>query len=349
MKIDSQLLKRYLEGEQKEGDEEKISIWFSDLQAEVLLRKEYKRFWDEGFEEPDDDGYKGSIILDSIYHKIKLDESREILRNKLTRRTFNILCRVAAVLFVPLTVLVLIYSNKFIPGTQEIAYSELFSPLGTRTQFYLPDGSSGWLNGGSFLEFPLSFTGKSRDVVLRGEAYFDVISNPKKPFIVTGNNIKVIAHGTSFDVMAYPNEQRVSVTLIQGSVDVSSNTGGESRITKITKPGIMCNYDLKTSLCKTSEVDINKITAWKDGRLIFRDEPFDEVVRKLNRWYNVNIVIKDKILESYSYRATFEDERLDEVLKLLKLSAPIKYMDIGRSVREDGTFEKRVIELYYNP
>lgn len=349
MKIDSQLLKRYLEGEQKEGDKEKISVWFSDLQAEVLLRKEYKRFWEESSEELDDDGYDGSMILNSIYHRIKLDESMELAGNRLTTRIINILSRVAAVLFIPLIVLVLINRNNFIPGTEEIAYSEIFSPLGTRTQFYLPDGSSGWLNGGSYLEFPLSFKGKSRHVELRGEAYFDVISNPKKPFIVTGNDIKVIAHGTSFNVMAYPDDQLISVTLVQGTIDVSGKKDGMNRIVTITEPGNMCCYDLGTSSCKTSKVDINKVTSWKDGRLVFRDEPFHEVVKKINRWYNVNIIIKDIILESYTYRATFEDERLDEVLKLLKLSAPIAYKDIGRSIREDGTFEKRVIELHYNP
>lgn len=349
MKIDSQLLNRYLEGRQKEGDKEKISIWFSDLQAEVLLRKEYKRFWEEISEELDDDGYDGSMILNSIYHKIKLDESREIAGNKLVPRIINIVSRVAAVLFIPVIVLALIYRNDLISGTEEIAYSEIFSPLGTRTQFYLPDGSSGWLNGGSYLEFPISFKGKSRDVVLRGEAYFDVISNPKKPFNVTGNDIRVRAHGTSFNVMAYPNDSLISVTLVEGTIDVSGKKDGMSRIITITEPGNMCYYDLKTSSCKTSAVDINKITAWKDGRLVFRDEPFHEVVRKINRWYNVNIIIKDKILESYTYRATFEDERLDEVLKLLKLSAPIAYKNIGRTIREDGTFEKRVIELYYNP
>lgn len=355
MKIDSQLVKRYLEGKQKEGDKEKILNWFSDLQAEVLLRKEYERFWAEMSEEAEDDGYDGSSILNGIYHKIKLDESRELAGNKLLTRIINIVSRVAAVLLIPMLVLGLIYRDNFFPGTEETAYSEIYSPLGTRTQFYLPDGSSGWLNGGSYLEFPLTFKGKSRDVVLRGEAYFDVLSNPKKPFIVNVNDIKVVAHGTSFDVMAYPNEPLVSVTLIQGTIeiqgtiDVSGKKDGISRITKITQPGNMFCYDLKTSIYTISEVDLNKITAWKDGRLAFRDEPFDEVVRKINRWYNVNIILKDTILESYSYRATFEDETFDEVLKLLKLSAPIAYKNIGRTIREDGTFEKRVIELYYNP
>jgi ferric-dicitrate binding protein FerR (iron transport regulator) len=349
MKIDSQLIKRYLKGEAREGDKETISIWFSDLQAEALLRKEYKQIWDEIPEESDTGEYDGSMILNSIYHQIKLDESREASSVSFMKRAINIISRVAAILFIPLVMFLLIFKNEPFQGKEEIAYSEIYSPLGTRTQFYLPDGSTGWLNSDSYLEFPLSFRGRSREVMLRGEAYFDIASDPKKPFIVNGDNFEVVAHGTSFDVRAYPNDDIISVTLVQGNIDVSGIKDDQRRKISLTESGYMCFYNLKTMICKTSKVDVDKITSWKEGRLVFRDEPFEEVVKKINRWYNVNIVIKDKVLESYTYLATFEDETLDEVLKLLKLSAPIDYKDIGRKVREDGTFEKRVIELYYNP
>ena len=264
-------------------------------------------------------------------------------------RAVNIISRVAAILFIPVVLFLWIYKIDTVPGKEEIAYSELYSPLGTRTQFYLPDGSSGWLNGGSYLKFPLSFRGKSREVMLRGEAYFEILSDPKKPFVVNGDNFEVVAHGTSFNVRAYPNDDIVTVTLVQGNIDVSGIKDGRRRKISITESGYMCSYDLNTLACKTARVDVDKITAWKDGRLVFRDESFEEVVKKINRWYNVKMIIKDKELESYTYLATFEDETLDEVLKLLKLSAPIDYKDLGRKVRKDGTFEKRIIELYFNP
>ena len=83
------------------------------------------------------------------------------------------------------------YQRKRIFTTPaETAYSEIYSPLGTRTMFYLPDGSSGWLNGGSYLEFPAEFRGKSREVFLKGEAYFDVVTDPKKPFVVKGEHTR---------------------------------------------------------------------------------------------------------------------------------------------------------------
>ena len=215
--------------------------------------------------------------------------------------------------------------------------------------FYLPDGSKGWLNGGSFLKFPTEFKGKSREILLRGEAYFDVKSDPKKPFIVSGDNIEIVAYGTSFNVLAYPDDQFIKVTLASGTIKVSGKRDGRTRNFRTIKPDQMCIYDLYTSSSVITQVDVSNIVSWKAGRLTFRDDPLYEVIKKINRWYNVNIIIEDEILESYTYLATFEDETLDEVLKLLTLSAPIGYKDLGRERRADGTFEKREIELYYKP
>jgi transmembrane sensor len=349
MKVDLQILKRYLEGDEKDGDKEKILNWFSDLQYESDLRKQYHRYWDELVNIQDLKGYNGSKILDKIYHKIKLEESCILQEKRVMTRIFNILCKVAAILFIPLITFLFIHRNNLIPATTEIARSEIYSPLGTRTMFYLPDGSNGWLNGGSYLEFPTEFKGKSREVLLKGEAYFNVKSDPKKPFIVSGTDIEVVAYGTSFNVLAYPDDQTVKVTLESGNIKIMGKQDGRIQDCKTLKPDQMYISDLKTSSYKIITVDANKITSWKEGKLVFRNDPFKEVVKKINRWYNVNIVIKDKVMESYTYLATFEDETLDEVLKLLELSAPIGYKNIGRERREDGTFEKRKIELYYKP
>jgi len=349
MKVDFQVIKRYLEGNEKDGDKEQILNWFSNLRYDSDLRKQYQHYWNELVNIPDFKGYDGSIILNKIYHKIKLEESGTLQEKRAVTRIINILSRVAAILFIPIITFLLIYRNDSRPITNEEAYSEIYSPLGTRTMFYLPDGSKGWLNGGSYLEFPAAFKGKSREVLLRGEAYFNIKSDKKRPFIVSGTNFEVVASGTSFNVSAYPEDQLINVTLVIGNIKVSGIHYGKVRNFGTIKPNQMCIYDLSSFSHKIIPVDANKVISWKEGKLTFRNEPFKEVVRKINRWYNVDIIIKDKILESYTYLATFEDETLDEVLKLLKLSAPIEYNDIGRELREDGTFEKRKIELYYNP
>ncbi len=347
MEVDFQLIKRYLDGTGKDGDKEIIINWFSNFQAEGNLRKQYHRYWSELAHKLDIEGYDGSGILGRIYHEIKLEESRSLPRKKPMIRIINNIARVAAVLFIPLIAFVYLNRGNFMPTGTEIAYSEIYSPLGTRTMFYLPDGSKGWLNGGSYLEFPTEFEGKSREIMLRGEAYFDVKSDPKKPFIVSGDNIEIVAYGTSFNVLAYPDDQFIKVTLVSGSIKVLGKQNDRIRNFGTIKPDQMCVYDRSTSSCLIKQINVSKNISWKEGKLTFSDDPFNEVIKKINRWYNVNIIIKDEILESYIYMATFEDETLDEVLKLLMLSAPINYKDIGRERREDGTFEKRKIELYY--
>jgi ferric-dicitrate binding protein FerR (iron transport regulator) len=110
----------------------------------------------------------------------------------------------------------------------------------------------------------------------------------------------------------------------------------------------MCVFDKKDFSSRFIHVDAEKIVSWKDGKLVFINEPFDKVVKKLNRRYGVNIIIEDKKLEDYTYLATFlQDETLDEVLKLLALSAPIKVTDLGREIEPDGSYGERTIKFHY--
>jgi transmembrane sensor len=101
-----------------------------------------------------------------------------------------------------------------------------------------------------------------------------------------------------------------------------------------------------TSIFRIDNVDVYQYTAWKEGKLIFRNEYMSEVVKNLTRWYNVNIIIRDSQLEFYAYRATFMDEKLDEVLNIFQHTSPIRYKELGRNKDADGTFGKRTIELY---
>lgn len=351
MEVDFQVIKRYLEGRGQEGDKELIVSWFSDLRYEQDLRKQYRRYWDEIAFKDDIKEYDSSKILGRIYHEMKLEESRQLKNKdkKVLSRFVTVLSRVAAVLFIPLLILFLV--NKYNGGSSsgQTAYSKIFSPPGVRTMFYLPDGSKGWLNGGSYLSFPVEFKGKKREVTVSGEAYFDVRSDKKKPFVVRGSGIEVVAYGTEFNVMDYPEDRLVKVTLAKGSVKVSGQHNGRIQDFGMLKPDQMCICDLKTQDNTIIAVDAAKIISWKDGKLIFHDDPFVEVADEISRWYNVNLVIKDEKLKVHRYMATFENETLDEVLKLLKMTAPIEYKDLGREKGADGTFNKRIIEIYYKP
>ena len=215
--------------------------------------------------------------------------------------------------------------------------------------FSLPDGSKGWLNSGSTLSFPQTFHGRTREVTLNGEAYFDVVTNPRRPFVVSEKNLKVVARGTAFNISSWEDDPGSRITLVHGKLQVYRQKVSRTSLVATLKPDQMLDYNPSDNRSTVRNVDINEYVAWKQGKLIFRDDPFPEVVKKISRWYNVNIVLKDDRLKSYTYVATFQDESLDEVLKMLRISAPIEYRNLERKQGSDGTYEKRTIEIYYNP
>lgn len=349
MEIDFQVIKRYMEGKELKGDKDQIIDWFSDIRFEKDIRKKYRLYWDGLAEQTDKEECDGSKILGRIYHKMKNDEFKNVPRGKGITRILNVISKVAAILFIPLVAYLWVLKGSDVSIHAKTSYAEIYSPMGTRTMFSLPDGSTGWLNGGSYLKFPTEFKGKSREIFLKGEAYFDVLSDSKKPFIVNGEHTDVIAYGTSFNVQNYPEDPEIRITLVSGNIEIFERRNGKALNLANLKPDQMYVYFPGTGLNRTETVDVKKVTAWKEGKLTFRDETFSEVVKKINRWYNVEIIIKNEALRSYSYQATFMDETLDEVLKLLQHSAPIRFKDLGRDKRPDGTFEKRKIELYYKP
>jgi transmembrane sensor len=326
--IDIKLLMRYLEGKASYEETNIVRRWFTNADFEHELNEKSLQVWD-------------GISLDP-----KIEEQVFLKKTNPKTRFINYLTRIAAILFIPLVVASLFYlqNNSF---RDAISYAEIHSPIGTRTNFYLPDGSRGWLNGGSSLKFPAHFGNKIREVKLTGEAYFKVFSNHKKPFIVSTENIDIKVIGTTFNVMAYSDEQTTEITLEKGQVEVFRKINNTIKSLGILNPDELCTYNYISDSSKIVSINSSEKLSWIDGKLTFKYESFEDVVRKINRWYNVNIVIRDELLESYIYYGTFKDETLEEVLKLLQLTAPIRYRDIGRERNQDGTYAKRKIEIYY--
>jgi transmembrane sensor len=345
--IDIQILMRYLEGNGSNEDICIVKQWFTNIGSEHELHEKCHQFWDGISLEPNIKGYNEAHILDHIYHKIKIEEAVFLNITKPKLRFINYLTKIAAILFIPVLAASLLYHFQNNSIRNVVSFYEIHAPIGTRTNFYLPDGSRGWLNGGSSLKVPTQFRGKIRNVKLTGEAYFNVISNHKIPFVVTTENIDVKAFGTSFNVMAYADEQITEVTLASGQVEVFKKTNKIIKSLGTLKPKETCTYNFQSGTSKILSTNSTDKLSWLDGKLTFKYEPFEEVVHKINRWYNVNIVIKDELLETYIYYGTFKDETLEQVLRLLQFTAPIKYREIKTERKQDGTFEKRKIEMYY--
>jgi ferric-dicitrate binding protein FerR (iron transport regulator) len=169
-------------------------------------------------------------------------------------------------------------------ATAAITYNTLTTPRGGQYQLTLPDGTQVWLNAASSLHFPTSFSGNSREVELTGEGYFDVASSPEKPFRVKVNGTTIAVLGTQFNIMAYPNEQAMAVTLITGAVNVSNNG-----IVKKLQPGQQARIPANNNITIT-DVDTQAAVAWKNGFFIFDRADIATVMRQLERWYDIDVV-----------------------------------------------------------
>ena len=248
--------------------------------------------------------------------------------------------QVAAILLLPL--LILSAYLYFKPASQIAeTYQELFTPYGTWSVVNLPDGSKVWLNAGSSLKYPTQFNDKQRVVSMQGEAYFEVESDKEHPFIVKTKQLTVEATGTAFNVNAYAPDHVAAVTLVKGKVAVTL----DQKKTISLSPGEKIDYNLATSLYNVNKTNTYKWCSWKDGILIFRDDPLEYVFKRLGQTYNVEFILKDAELGKYSYKATFEGESLNEILRLLEMSAPIRCKEVSNRNTNNEKFEKRRIEV----
>jgi len=213
------------------------------------------------------------------------------------------------------------------PETNEVVCQEIKAAFGTQTRLTLADGSAVWLNSGSTLKFPLSFDQtESREVTLKGEGYFEVKKNSRKPFIVNTSNLHVKVIGTSFNINAYEDEKHIEVALIEGKVELLKQLKGETVPVMTLNPSEIADYDTDNNhIHLKKETEINRYTAWKEGKIVFFDDPAEKVVSRLENWYNVDIEIADNRLLAYHFTATFGQESLDQVLKYLSISTPLNY------------------------
>ena len=280
-------------------------------------------------------------LLDRVHHRIRLNETDSAFR----RGWWMTFQRIAAILIVPLLLSFLGYfyfqSTKQQSGN---SFAEIQCPMGVRTKFQLPDGSTGYLNSGSKLKYAVTFE-KERKVQLVGEAFFDVVHNEKLPFHVNTPNLDIKVMGTTFNVVANTDESTEEVVLQTGKVDVSSQTGKQLTV---LKPNEKIILDTEKQTFAKKEVEASQYTSWKEGKLVFRNENMLQVARRLSRWYNADVVVDDRQLDDYTFHATFDDEPLDEVLKLLTITTPLNYQEEKRTSNANGVFEKRKIVLRIN-
>lgn len=209
------------------------------------------------------------------------------------------------------------------------AMNRLIVPHGKRSEIVLADGTKVWLNSGSSIEFPSAFTGETREVLLSGEIYVQVAPDKKRPFIVHTPNYKVKAYGTQFNVSAYAPSSS-SVILVEGSVGVQA---GETKEVMLS-PNEQAIYTASTETFETRSVDVLAYTSWKDGYLTFDDTPVTEVLKQIERYYNLSFNL-DEAVSFKGITCTGKiilSENLDNVMTTLSLISGTKYKRENRTI-----------------
>lgn len=213
-------------------------------------------------------------------------------------------------------------------STEELAYNILTIPNGKKFQVVLSDGTEVHLNSGSVLKYPVKFiTGINRQVyLLEGEAYFDVAKDPKHPFIVNADDINIRVLGTKFNVSSYPEDSSINTVLVEGAVSIFGKDKTYDKSTSLAlKPGYKASWNKTKNNISVEEVDTDIYTGWKNGKLIFKNIQFKNIIKKLERHYNVTIINNNSKLDEKNYDATFDVETIEEVLNSFNKNYEIEY------------------------
>lgn len=284
--------------------------------------------------EPDDLYYK-------IYYKVQEQKERSTVP---VRKIGLWIQRIAAMLLLPLLVVSGLYYYQSKEPQQLVHNSVLItSPLNDKTRFFLPDGSSGWLQAGSSLQYEQN--NDTRAVSLKGEAFFEVQRDELLPFVVSTNSFKVKVLGTKFNVKAFESDEVSRVFLEEGSVEM---LGNDNQLHTLLKPGQEYTYNNIKNTFEILEAKAEEQTAWTKGVLVLKNKSLLDAAKELEKFYNVDIVIENKELESLLVYAKIENERLEEVLEITRLILPIKYRIERPKRMKDGSFSKRKVVISNN-
>lgn len=247
-------------------------------------------------------------------------------------------------------------NNPVASGSKQVL--EVITRNGTKTNILLPDGSTVWLNAGSRLSYDSSYGDNQREVSLSGEAYFDVVKNPKKPFIIHTGKINIKVLGTVFNVKSYPGEKTIETCLIKGSIEVSFPSQNAKKI--ILKPnqklviekgdGIPVptpNNHIMTApvpmihiqhLNKVGSDSVIQETGWMQNRLYFNDISFHELMKNMERKYGVYFQLTDPSLDTIHFTGSFQNETVTQALDALRMTAEKSTTDFSYEMQGNQVF-----------
>lgn len=210
---------------------------------------------------------------------------------------------------------------------ETLVYNTLTVPYGKRFKLKLSDGTNVQLNAGTSLKYPVGFIkGENRKVFLKGEAYFDVAKDKDHPFIVNADGMDLRVLGTQFNISSYPEDDEINTVLVEGSVSIyKKEKAYDAKTATILKPGFKAAWQKDNNKVHVEKADIELHTAWIDGRIIFRRTLFEDIVKKLERHYNVVIINNNPVLAKQRFGASFDIETIEQVLESFSTNYEIEF------------------------
>ncbi|MCL6293913.1 FecR family protein [Jejuia spongiicola] len=283
---------------------------------------------------------KEKEVVDWLLNNPKKRKQYEILKAKeiaknlrktsksSSRHTIKRIYKYAAVILVVITSSLLTWQlsnkNDFTDSEQnDTSLVLVTTQKAEKKVIFLEDSTKITLNSNSALSYPKHFKGNTREVVIKGEAFFDVTENEQKPFIVTTNEgLKIKVLGTSFNVKSYPEDRKMETTLVTGKVKVIEER--KNTIVELS-PSQKATYLKSEDKMIVEHVKTENFTAWKEGRLIYNDTPMRDVIKDLERMYDLKFDVSSIKILDYKYKGEFNNLNINQILELFEISSPITY------------------------
>ncbi|WKN30650.1 DUF4974 domain-containing protein [Porifericola rhodea] len=335
MDSNESLIAKKLSGELNQTEEKSFQEWFMASAEHQALFKEYQEVWEHASFETHISGQEE--VYSKIANKLNLASSGQQFSQPSKRVSYNFYwLRVAAILCLVLGTTFLVYWNEIRltahtkTEQQPAVMITKSNPRGQKSNLRLPDGTQVKLNADSYLEYASDFA-EAREVKLVGEAFFDVVSDSLKPFVVNAGDVQVKVLGTSFNVQAFPFEEVMTVAVASGSVMVARQNEKQSESSQL-KPMEMLKVNHKTGTFEKGKFKTQDLLAWKDGVLVFHQATFEEIIHKLKRWYGVDFIIQRKTPITDGFTGRYNNTSLEVVLEGMSFSSDFTYRIEGKKV-----------------
>lgn len=318
--MDYTIINKYLAGEASEAEVRDVFQW---IDADPEHRKEfiqYKKVWALTASSPE----SPDKVWEPVHSHLAAPKTQ--VRN--LTRYLSIAASVLVILGLG-AVLEYFWSQSYSREPLYQADTRIEVPAGQMSKVVLPDGSVVHLNSGTKLVYSGGYISGQRTVTLDGEGFFKVAKDHEHPFVVQTKDLNFKVYGTSFNIQAYPEDKEINATLVEGSLGVIAGNGNE--LTRLI-PGENAHFSEDKQKLTVGKVDLSLYTSWKDGLVTFRNEKLKDIAKKIERWYNVEIIITNPKLGDELYMGTImKNKPIDQILEVFKLTSSMKYRIVPRA------------------